>query len=232
MKKIRSKTIWMMPVIGLCALFVVSCSDSKPEASYTMTVANLTNNQPLSPPAFVIHTDGYTVWKSANAASVGLEKLAESGDTSGLLDEAKTSPDVWATGAGGSVIGPGNSASIDMVSELVSADLRVSFAAMLVNTNDAFTGVADASIKGLQIDESLTLYTVAYDAGTEANSETVDTIPGPAAGGEGYNADMVGGFISVHPGVVTAADGLAASVLDESHRWRNPVARLTVTRTK
>jgi len=72
---------------------------------------------------------------------------------------------------------------------------------------------------------------MAYDAGTEANSETAATIPGPAAGGEGYNStrddrDTVGG----HPGVISADDGLTGSALDASHRFDNPVARITITR--
>jgi hypothetical protein len=37
-------------------------------------------------------------------------------------------------------------------------------------------------------------------------------------------------YVALHPGVVSAADGLAGSALNETHRYQNPVARLVVTR--
>ena len=51
----------------------------------------------------------------------------------------------------------------------------VSFASMLVNTNDAFVGVS-----GLRLTEAVTLLAPAYDAGTEWNNELCSYIPGPA----------------------------------------------------
>jgi hypothetical protein len=234
MKNIRSRKAGMISVVVFSAFVLFGCNsdDNIESVSYQMSVTNLTNNQPLSPPAFVLHTKGYNAWNSGDTASEGVEQLAEGGDPSPFLEEALESLQVLMTAEGSSVIGPGNTASVSI--ELArNSDMRISFAAMLVNTNDAFTGITDAYIGSLASQESVTLIAVAYDAGTEANSETATYIPGPAAGGEGYNPQLNDrGFIVVHPGVITADDGLAASALDESHRWRNPVARLTVTRTK
>jgi hypothetical protein len=72
----------------------------------------------------------------------------------------------------------------------------------------------------------------AWDAGTEANSEASGTIPGPADGGEGYNAtrDDLVNFVAIHRGVISADDGLNSSILDESHRFDNPVARVMIER--
>jgi hypothetical protein len=53
-----------------------------------------------------------------------------------------------------------------------------------------------------------------------------------AAGGEGFNAlrdDM--DFVRIHPGVISAQDGLAGSDLSGDHRWDNPVVKLVVTPT-
>jgi hypothetical protein len=103
---------------------------------------------------------------------------------------------------------------------------------MLVNTNDGFTGVTDMLIGDLRAGESRSFYAQVYDAGTELNTETAATVPGPAVGGEGYNPDrMDAGFVSVHGGVVTRDDGLSTSTLDESHRFMGTTAKIQVTRT-
>lgn len=234
MRKIRSYVRWMLPVCLAGALFLSACSDSdsSKKVSYRMTVTNLTNDQPLSPPAVVLHTAGYRAWELGTGASEGLEMLAEGGEVATFLDAADSDMAVVATAAGMAAIAPGGSMSVEMEIS-AQTDLRVSFAAMLVNTNDAFTGIVDTAIGDLARDGSLSVFTAAYDAGTEVNSETADSIPGPAAGGEGFNPALGDhGFITIHPGVVSGDDGLTASVLGESHRWQNPVARLTITRTQ
>jgi len=72
-----------------------------------------------------------------------------------------------------------------------------------------------------------------YDSGTEANSEAVGTIPGPADDGTGFDAarnDV--DFVALHSGVVSQDDGLSSSVLTQAHRFDNPAIKLTITRTK
>ena len=79
--------------------------------------------------------------------------------------------------------------------------------------------------------ESMITYPNIYDAGTESNDESASTVPGPAAGGEGFNlARNDRDFSAVHGGVVTADDGLTGSALDETHRFVGPVAKVVVTR--
>ena len=110
--------------------------------------------------------------------------------------------------------------------------LSLSLATMLVNTNDAFTGVNSTDLSGLAVGETVSMRAIAYDAGTEADSEGPGTIPGPADGGEGFNAarDDEADRVSMHPGVLSAADGLATSVLTEQHRFDNSVASISITR--
>ena len=201
-------------------------------ATYTVTVTNLTANQPLSPPAVVLHTGTYAGWAIGQAASSGLEVLAEGGDSTDFLAEAGLSSAVRGTASGAAIVAPGASDTFQ-VTGIASQDLRLTTATMLVNTNDAFTGVTGKAIGKLAVSDRLTFDILPYDAGTELNSETAGTIPGPAAGGTGYE---VGGsdsnFVSIHGGVVTQADGLAGSALDESHRFMSPVGQIIITRTQ
>lgn len=214
------------------SLLLIGCSDdnSVSKASYQIEVTNLTAAQPMSPLAVALHSASYGMWEIGASASSGLEHLAESGDSTTLLSEASTAHAVTMTGSG--LITPGSTDSV-IIDARKTGDLALSFATMLVNSNDAFTGLSGEMLNDLVLGETRNIELIALDAGTEANTETVSTIPGPAAGGEGYNANRddrntVGG----HPGVVTSADGLTASALAEEHRFDNPVARVTITRLK
>lgn len=232
--------------LPLIASALVACSDSggiatpaPPEpaplpvtnAAFEVSVVNLTIGQPLSPLAVVAHDDSERIFTIGQAASAGLEVLAEGGDNSELLNEFSDA----VTASGGDPVAPGSS---DMVSLEIDGDdtagLRLSVATMLVNTNDAITGLNSIDVSLLEVGDALTFNTVAYDSGTEANSEAPGTIPGPADGGEGLNTerDDIADQVTMHGGVVTADDGLMGSVLNQTHRFDNPVARLRITRTQ
>jgi hypothetical protein len=102
---------------------------------------------------------------------------------------------------------------------------------MLGNTNDAFTGLNKVDLSELAINDSVTYKTVAYDSGTEANTETAETIPGPAGGGEAFNSvrDDIN-MVTMHPGIVSSDDGLSTSTLSYQHKFDNPVMSVTITR--
>lgn len=218
----------------LIPLVLVGCGgdddDNQPQQStYEVTVTNLTNNQPLSPTAIVLHDGNYTPWNSGAEASLGLENLAESGDTALWLEEASQG---LATGSTAGVTPPGQSSTATLTLNSTN-QLYITTASMLVNTNDAFTGVRQVDITDLSVGDNLTLTARVYDAGTEANTETASTIPGPAAGGEGFNAEReTTSSIRVHQGVVTADDGLTTSALNESHRFDQSTQRIQITRTQ
>jgi hypothetical protein len=216
----------------------IGCSNSDSdgpaavETQFMVTATNLTNNQPLSPLAVVIHTVGYEGWEPGISATDGLEVLAESGDPADFLGEADGNSAVVETEAGAGVVLPGGSDSVTMT-VTHSSGLLLTGAFMLVNTNDGFTGVNAGLIGDLEVGESKTFFSQPWDAGTEGNVETAATIPGPVASGEGFNlARDDQDFVAAHQGVVTQDDGLATSVLDESHRFLGPVARFVVTRTQ
>jgi len=203
-------------------------------ASFDVTVTNLTNAQPLSPVAVIAHQDGYAFFSVGSPATAGLEEMAEGGDNSALLAEADADAMVIATGSGAAPIGPAASETVTI--ELLDRErpgLRFSVGTMLVNTNDAFTGLNAMQVETMAVGDVLTIQGIAYDAGTEADSELATDIPGPAGSGEGFNAarDDQADQVAMHAGVVSRDDGFAASDLTEQHRFDNPVVQVRISRT-
>ena len=195
---------------------------------YEVTLLNTTYSQPLSPPALVIHRDDYSAWSIGSEASPGLEDLAESGSPAAFIAEATSAV---VTMAGDGVVMPGTSTTMEL-SAIWNPELELTVATMLVNTNDAFSGTSGWRIGQLAVGETVKLLAPIYDAGTETNDELSTSIPGPAAGGEGYNAAREeADQVTRHPGVVTQADGYAESALDESHKFDNGAVLITVKRT-
>ncbi len=224
--------------ILLSTLVLSACggSDSTSASNmktYKVTISNVTANQPLSPATLVIHKSGYQLFQAGHKASVALEKLAEGGSNTELLEQANKNNAVLAKASGTGIIPPGSSESIEL-SVNNSADFMLSVATMLVNTNDAFAGKTTTKIANLSKGASLNMHIPIWDSGTEANSEAANTIPGPAGGGEGFNKNREDdvNFIAIHQGVVTHADGFMTSALDESHRFTNPGAMLRIERVK
>ena len=199
--------------------------------SYQVTVTNLTYAQPMSPMAVLLHNEGQ-LWTIGEMASVPLENLAESGDNADVLAE----PIVLSGQSGAGLLLPGMSEVVDVsytFTDINNAPMMISLATMLVNTNDAFTGVNALAINNLAIGESISLTTSSYDSGTEKNSELMATIPGPAGGGsgEGFNAERDDiDKVAMHSGIVSVDDGLMMSALTQAHRFDNPTLAVMVTR--
>ncbi len=104
----------------------------------------------------------------------------------------------------------------------------LSVAGMLVSTNDAFVGLDGFAVPfGLfSSSRRMIVNADAYDAGSEANTESCSHIPGPPCGSPGVRVtDGAEGFVHVHRGIQDIAE-LDASTKD----WRNPVARINIQR--
>ncbi|MDJ0917903.1 MAG: spondin domain-containing protein [Woeseiaceae bacterium] len=229
------------------ALLIAGCSSSDDDpapapdptpappatTTFEVTVSNLTNAQPLSPVAIIAHRDGYAVFTVGAPATVGLETLAEGGDNAALIGEADADALVLATASGMAPIGPAASEAITFeVLESELPGLLLSTSTMLVNTNDAITGSNSVTIGDMAIGDVISLRTIAYDSGTEANTELAIHIPGPAGGGEGFNAvrDDLADRVTMHTGVVSRDDGFAMSDLTDQHRFDNSVAAFRIER--
>ncbi|QFU21041.1 spondin domain-containing protein [Shewanella eurypsychrophilus] len=229
--------------IALTSLLTLSaCSDNdtgsmptpepepapNPTQDYRVTVTNLTANQPMSPMALITHQTRFTPWVTGEAANLTLETLAESGDSAGFAN--LDGVDALVTGE--AALAPGMKQSFDLTLT-DSESSSFSLLTMLVNTNDAFAGVNSFSLAGLEVNMIKKFSSIAYDAGTEANSEAKGTIPGPADGGEGFNPirDDVD-RVYAHSGVISSDDGLSSSVLSASHRFDNPVLAISIERLR
>jgi hypothetical protein len=170
----------------------------------SITITNLTHGMAFTPVLVAAHDASGNLFDVGAAASANLQAMAEGGALTGLQTDLASS----------------------------SSQTRITVVSMLVNTNDAFAGLRSIDVSGLTSGESMTFSSNAYDAGTELNSESLGTMPGPADGGEGFNAartDIIN-LVRSHGGVVTVDDGLSSSVLDQSHRFDNPGMIVTITR--
>ena len=105
---------------------------------------------------------------------------------------------------------------------------------MLGATNDAFYAVRSAALPK-RIGEITHIYANAYDAGSELNEESADTVGAlgamddDPATGAGINENGEG-YIHIHAGIhgIGGSDGLDAAVFD----WRNPVVQVTIERIR
>ena len=186
---------------------------------WRVTIRNLTAAQPLSPPLFAVHTNRVDVWSVGSPANAGVAAIAEDADNSKLTAALAGSPGVRSvkTGAGGP-IAPGASRTYTI--ETRGNFNRLTVLTMLVNTNDAFTGLDALHVKG----RGGTLATRAYDAGSERNNELAAFIPGPCCG-HPFVRDPTSERIRMHPGIAGIGD------LDPGvYGWTNPVARITIVR--
>ncbi len=202
---------------------------------YEVTVTNVTRNQRFTPILAATHTDAVRLFTLGSPASSGLATLAEEGSVGPLSTALAANPDVAdvvsspAPPPADNLIAPGESVSL-MIRGDRGID-RLSVAAMLIPTNDAFV-----ALNGVELprrDEPVSFLAVAYDAGSERNDELCESIPGPGfseCGGDGGGLMPSGGeegFVHVHQGIHGVGD-LQPSARD----WRNPVAHVTVRRVR
>ncbi|MEM9403418.1 MAG: spondin domain-containing protein [Pseudomonadota bacterium] len=204
-------------------------------AIFDVTVTNLTNAQPLSPVAVIAHYSDFAVFTVGQPATVGLEELAEAGTNDALLAEADANAEVVQTASGAAPIGPGGSETITFeIVEDALPQLLLSTSTMLVNTNDAISGINGLLIEDMAVGDVVTRRAIVYDAGTEADTEEAIHIPGPAGGGEGFNATRDDEYdrVAMHIGVVGQDDGLPTSSLNNQHRFDNPAVAFRIERVQ
>ncbi|MGH9249844.1 MAG: spondin domain-containing protein [Acidimicrobiales bacterium] len=114
-----------------------------------MTVENLTpaGSQPLSPPLVVVHSSRADVWSVGTIANHGVAAIAEDANNAPLeevLPGVRGVTEVF-TVAGGP-IPPGATRTFEV--ETRGPANRLSLLTMLVNTNDAFTGLDSLRVRG------------------------------------------------------------------------------------
>ena len=192
---------------------------------YEVTITNVTKGQVISPVVMATHSSGMQpIYSFGSPASDELAGVAEDAVLQPLIDMLNADPSVanvvTIMGAGGPIM-PGETASAIISTHGNAREL--SMAAMLVTTNDTFTGLNGYALPG---NGYVTYIAGGYDAGSEVNNEDCDYIPGPPCDNAGVRAtEGAEGFVYVSNGIHGIAD------LDPvQHDWNNPVAIIKVRR--
>ena len=201
-----------------------------PDRTYEITVENLTGGQPLSPPLLVAHNRRADLWERGTIANHAVAAIAEDANNAPALELAGKIKDIGA-GATGVDVGATDPAPIlPGAAQTFRIDVKgrygkLTVLSMLVNTNDAFTGLDSVRLPGKR-GATRTHYRIAYDAGSERNNEDAKYIPGPV-GGNPFVRDPEGDVIRAHPGVKGIAD------LDpKTHSVSGKVAKISITRVR
>ena len=172
---------------------------------YSVEITNLTNAQRFTPRLAATHSADVEIFSAGTMASPGLETLAESGDPGPLAAELSGMSGVDDIAITDIMLPPllGRGATEVLMLTARGRATRLSLAAMLIPTNDAFVGLNTALPIG---QENTEVYAYAYDAGTEVNDESCASLPGPHIECDGKlrdGADPGGGegYITIHRGI-------------------------------
>lgn len=207
-------------------------------ATYQVTIYNLSGNQPLSPPVAATHRRGMHIFRPGHKASSEIEMIAEDGNQVPMYDLLSSSPNVTeAINVGmpltrrGTTVGDFQDSATFRI-EGRHHD-RFSMAAMLICTNDGFTGLDGVRLPryGRRV-----YWLRSWDAGTEQNTEkSVDIVDGCSALGaiqlpgdpNGNEDDAVDsdGRILPHRGIAGIGD-----LTVEDHDFRRIVAKVVIER--
>ncbi len=204
---------------------------------FEITLTNLTmgehgmSGQTLSPALFVTHPAGIKLAEEGQPASEALVAQAEGGNIDGLVALAQAADanyKIAMKDMARQYTRPGETATVTVTADMINSSLSVS--TMLVSTNDAFIGVFDVPLfdeAGMPVMKTIEL--MAYDAGSEDNTEMHTDIPGPLGldpevdpAGSNARVPTEGGVIMMHPGIQGGAD------VSEAFAWEGPVAKLMI----
>jgi hypothetical protein len=210
--------------------------------TYEVTIQLVTGRQPLTPPLIATHEGDTDIFSVGQPASLGVKEIAENGNLAPLIAALETDPKVSDVVAAAAPLVPPGSPEFGTFSDEVTLTIDagpgarfLSYEAMLICTNDGFTGLDRLRLPN-QVGDSLSVATASYDAGTEVNTEDfADIVPpcqgligvssGEAGTGTSDPALAEGGVIHHHPGIAGGAD-----LVPGIHGWTDPVSEVVVTR--
>jgi len=223
-------------VLGFTTLVLASGMALAGQLQYEVTITNLTKGQPFSPAVVAIHTARMTpIFTLGEPSSEGIWRIAEGGDVSVLAPQLSADPNVFDVQVSDGPFLPGQSVTVILNGGNRPGPRYLSLAGMLGSTNDGFFALNGQSVSSLWFPYlpslgTMVYYATAYDAGSEANSETCDTVPGPPCDNGMNERDTAGaeGYVYIHSGVHGVAGPPPAGLPAGTSDWRNPVAKITV----
>jgi len=213
----------LMLIVGLTALAHPALAQSA--KLFDVTITNVTRAQSFTPFLVTTHAPEVSLFVAGEPASAELEILAEDGNTEPLAGVlaglGKAVGDVQ--GSAG-LLDPGKSVTVRV--EATRRASVLSFAAMLIPTNDNFVALDSLPLPRRG---AATAMVPAYDAGTEINDQDCANIPGPVCGGEGFSEAPGEGYVYIGNGFHDLGEGTLGPA---TYDWRNPVAKVTVERVQ
>ncbi len=228
--------------IGLAlTLLVPSEARSDSGKTYKITITNLTAGQPLTPPILATHTSRTGFFEVGEQASEAILQIAENGNGAPLLQALGEDSQVHDVFAGSAPLvpanNPGGTGFESSVSFTITAKGKaryLSFASMLICTNDGFTGLDSVRLPT----HKKTVYTAAYDARTEVNTEDFADMVPPCQGLIGVSSDDMGTGTSnpmlAEDGIVIPHAGINGGIdlIPEVHNWSDPVTKIEIERVR
>jgi len=210
---------FVLPVLTVLVLLSTAVPVAA-QQTYRITVTNVTANQIISPPIVVSHSPRTTLFQPGTSASPGLAALAEDADPGMFLSELDANPSVLDWVMAETVLLPGDRVTLEI--EANGAHPLLSAVGMLVTTNDAFFGLDSFEVTGGRWKKTTTA--PAWDAGTEANTESCEHIPGPPCGNPFVRVPAgAEGTVRIHPGIHGQGDLTIAG-----YTWLNPAVAIRI----
>ncbi|WP_455212458.1 spondin domain-containing protein [Kaarinaea lacus] len=231
------KLIPVTVLLGACVMSGVLANAHA--ADLDVKVTNLSHGIYFTPLLISAHDSSTHLFQAGTAASDSLKAMAECGDISVLASDLSTADNLVDPASG--VLAPGS----DTMGMLTTDHTHLSLVAMLLPTNDGFVGIDALEIPTTA--GTYTYYLNAWDAGSEANSELMDTtgcavgmvgIPADPTGAAGSGGSGVAGAdsnttVHIHRGVLGDSNdaGGSSDLSNTVHRWQNPIAEIEITVT-
>ena len=242
-KLLRPRIIALTAALLLLLTTGVIYADSEDGVRvYKVTITNLTSGQPFTPPLLATHKKSAGIFEVGEPSSFELKEIAENGNLAPLVTALGENDKVHDVVTGGAPLvpaaNPGGTPFGSSASFLIKAGggaKYLSWASMLICTNDGFTGIDSLSLPK-KIGHKVTVMTAGYDGGTEINTEDFADIVPPcqgligvssADGGTGMSNPALAedDVIRMHPGIM-GGDDLVPGI----HGWTDPVAMVMVER--
>jgi len=228
---------------SLLLLAVAQCSMAA-RRTYKIRIDNLSFNQPFG--GIFVSTHGRhtpALFKFNEPASPELAILAEDGDPQPLVNLFRRQRSVRQAFSIAGPIAPGGFTEFRI--NIDAEEDYLSLGTMAINTNDCFVALNGVRVGSHASGDDFDL--AGLDAGSEVNNELCSFIPGPACASTSGNKRAekgAEGFVHVHRGFFGINEGRdVAFNIDENdvsvrgepltaarYDWRNPMARVTVTR--
>lgn len=218
MKKILTAGILVSAVAGNAV-----AGSAYHQPTYQVSITNITKGISFTPFLAATHKNKLSFFELGEAPTEALAAIAEGGDIGPMqtaLENSKAVADISTTAG---LLGPGETVQFEIDANW--GRNRLSFAAMLLPTNDSFVALNSVRLPRYR---SVTYMASAYDAGSETNDEYCANIPGPTCGGIGISPESLGeGYVYMSPGIHGEGD-LSSAAFD----WRGDVAKVVIKRIK